>query len=116
MSKILASLLKIIKTFENINDEKINNYIIFNLYKLYTYSYKDSYKDRNKFYYFLNKIIKNINIYINKKRYIYPSIYLQCIYRNLMTIKICINNDNYLQNFINDYKKINVLNNMLIYQ
>lgn len=106
MSEILTSLLKIIKVFENINDKRINNYITFNLYRLLYYN---TYENKNKFYYILNKIIKNVNIYINKKRYIYPNIYLHFIYRNLMTIKICINNDKHLKSFMNDYKNINLL-------
>lgn len=111
MSEILTSLLKIIEVFDNINDKRINNYIIFNLYRLLYYN-----TNRNKFHHILNKIIKNVNIYINKKRYIYPSIYLHFVYRSLMTIKICINNNNYLKKFMNDYKKINVLNHILMNQ
>lgn len=107
MSEILICFLDIIKTSLYIEDEKIVRYININLYNFLFYAKeKKQNKNKNKFYYIINKIIKNINTYINKKRYIYENFYLQNIYRNLMKIKKCINNDLYLYNFINDYTKL----------
>lgn len=111
---IFLNLINITNIIEDeFFDVKRKNYIIINLKKiLYFIKYDEKNRNiRNKVYIIMNNIIKIINNFLYKNKH--KHIYLQNIKVLLMDIKIYINNELYLDNFINDFKKINIIRNKI---
>lgn len=113
---IIKDLNNIIDVMENdFYDIKTKNLIIINLHKIF-YLVKFDTKNNNikdSIYLVMEKIIRIINIFVCKNKYKY--IYLRKLYRSLIDIKIYINNDIYLKEFIKDCKKIKIAYDEIIH-